>query len=98
MKDFEKILKKAPCRDVPDRLDRKMEMEFQKAEEKRWVFFSRPVPLWAHVGICLVCLYAGFAFHSLLSGKSEEPRFSYLIIAHESSIPFYDEMNNQSRR
>ncbi|RPI76288.1 MAG: hypothetical protein EHM45_13380 [Desulfobacteraceae bacterium] len=107
MKDLEKILKKAPCRDVPDRVGRKVEMEFQQAEEKRRVFFSRPIPLWAHIGICFLCLYAGFAFHSLmvekpgyspLADKPEETQLSGLAVSSESYKLFFDEMNNRSGR
>jgi hypothetical protein len=107
MNNLEKMFKKAPWRSVPDRLDRKVEMEFQQAEERHWVFFSRPVPLWAHVGICLLCLYAGFAFHSLLAGKSgyspladksEETQLSSLVVSSESSKFFFDELNNRSDR
>jgi len=107
MKDFEKIFEKAPWRSVPDRLDRKVEMEFQQAEERRWVIFSRPVPLWAHVGICLLCLYTGFAFHSLLAGKPghspladkfEETQLSSLAVSSESSKFFFNETDNRSER
>lgn len=91
MKDVETIFKRAPWRSVPDALDRKVEMELQKAEEKRPLFFSRLVPLWAHVGICLVCLGAGFAFHSMVTWKSREPRLSYVVIPNESFKFFFDQ-------
>jgi hypothetical protein len=91
MKDVETIFKKAPWRPIPDGLDRKVEMELQKAEERRPLFFFRPVPLWVHVSICLACLCAGFAFHSLLTWKPGEPRLSYVVISNGCLKSFFDQ-------